>query len=144
MPFRSNPSMGERLGRDVVLNERSVPLLIDGIPGDATRCLALAGQAEKGESAVGGVGERIPDALPAAIIGRVWAFWIVDTAQGVFPPVRNALILSRLRHPEDERFRHRGADLQCASLSISRAVKWRITSRWVSRLTSAIISITFL
>jgi hypothetical protein len=97
-------------GGDVVLNERSVPLLIDGIPGDATRSLALAGQAEKGESAIGGVGERIPDALPTAIIGRARAFWIVDTAQGVFPPVRNALILRRLRHPEHERFRHRGAD----------------------------------
>ena len=68
-----------------MLNERLVPLLIDRIPGDATRSLALAGQAEKGESAVGGVGEGIPDALPTAIIGRGRAFRIVDTAQGVFP-----------------------------------------------------------
>jgi hypothetical protein len=91
-----------------MLNERSVPLLIDSIPGDATRSLGLAGQAEEGESAVGGMGESVPDALPTAIIARV--VWIADTTQGVFPPVRNALILSRLRHPEDERFGHRGAD----------------------------------
>jgi hypothetical protein len=49
------------------LNERSVPLLIDGIPGDATRSLGLAGQPEKSKSACVVIhfeGGEVEDHLP--------------------------------------------------------------------------------